>query len=200
MPLHRSTLRATVLIALAGLASGDEPRPKAQQGAANRLAKETSPYLLLHAHNPVDWHPWGPEAFAKAKAEDKPIFLSVGYSACYWCHVMERESFMDPEVAKAINDGVRRDQGRPRGAARRRPGLHDRRPGVQRLGRLADVGLHDARRPAVLRRDVLPAQGRLPGPAQGRPKPGATTGPALEKDANNSWPTPSAGPRPAPSG
>ena len=70
---------------------------------SNRLAKETSPYLLLHAHNPVDWYPWGPEALARAKAENKPIFLSVGYSSCYWCHVMERESFVDPEIAKALN-------------------------------------------------------------------------------------------------
>src|SRR4051794_26720289 len=67
---------------------------------ANRLARETSPYLLLHAHNPVDWYPWGPEAFAKAKAEKKPVFLSVGYSSCYWCHVMERECFMNEAVAK----------------------------------------------------------------------------------------------------
>src|SRR5271170_2180132 len=58
----------------------------------NRLADETSPYLLQHAHNPVDWFAWGEEAFAKARAEEKPIFLSVGYSTCYWCHVMERES------------------------------------------------------------------------------------------------------------
>ena len=62
---------------------------------ANRLARETSPYLLQHAHNPVDWYPWGEEAFAKARAEDKPILLSVGYATCHWCHVMERESFED---------------------------------------------------------------------------------------------------------
>jgi len=55
---------------------------------ANRLAGETSPYLLQHAHNPVDWYPWGPEALARAKAEDRPIFLSIGYAACHWCHVM----------------------------------------------------------------------------------------------------------------
>ncbi len=78
-------------------------RPTGKDGPSNRLAKETSPYLLLHAHNPVDWYPWGPEAFAKAKAENKPIFLSVGYSSCYWCHVMERESFVDPEIARALN-------------------------------------------------------------------------------------------------
>ena len=72
-------------------------------GAENRLALESSPYLLLHAHNPVDWFPWGEEALARARAEDKPIFLSVGYSTCYWCHVMERESFSNPEIAAVMN-------------------------------------------------------------------------------------------------
>jgi hypothetical protein len=71
--------------------------------ADNRLARETSPYLLQHAHNPVDWFPWGEEAFARAKAEDKPIVLSVGYSACHWCHVMERESFENAEIAALMN-------------------------------------------------------------------------------------------------
>ncbi|WP_419189989.1 thioredoxin domain-containing protein [Stieleria marina] len=70
----------------------------------NRLAKESSPYLLQHAHNPVDWYPWGDEAFAKAKRENKMVFLSVGYAACHWCHVMERESFEDAEIAKLMND------------------------------------------------------------------------------------------------
>ncbi|MER3554408.1 MAG: thioredoxin domain-containing protein [Meiothermus sp.] len=70
---------------------------------SNRLRLETSPYLLQHAHNPVDWHPWGEEAFAKARAEDKPIFLSVGYATCHWCHVMERESFEDPQTAAFLN-------------------------------------------------------------------------------------------------
>ncbi|MFQ5828595.1 MAG: thioredoxin domain-containing protein [Candidatus Methylomirabilia bacterium] len=70
----------------------------------NRLAKETSPYLLQHAHNPVDWYPWGPEAFARAREEDKPILLSVGYSACHWCHVMERESFENPEIGQLMNE------------------------------------------------------------------------------------------------
>ena len=69
----------------------------------NRLAGETSPYLLQHAHNPVDWYPWGPEALAKATAEDKPIFLSIGYAACHWCHVMERESFEDAATAADLN-------------------------------------------------------------------------------------------------
>ena len=71
---------------------------------ANRLADETSPYLLQHKDNPVDWRPWGPEALQQAKDEDKPIFLSIGYSACHWCHVMERESFEDPETAAMINE------------------------------------------------------------------------------------------------
>lgn len=70
----------------------------------NSLAKETSPYLLMHAHNPVNWYAWNEEALAKAKAEKKPIFLSVGYSSCHWCHVMERESFYDEEIAKFLND------------------------------------------------------------------------------------------------
>jgi len=70
----------------------------------NRLSQETSPYLLQHQNNPVDWYPWGPEALAKAKAEDKPIFLSIGYAACHWCHVMEHESFEDPATAKVMND------------------------------------------------------------------------------------------------
>jgi hypothetical protein len=66
---------------------------KSQHGYTNRLIHEKSPYLLLHAHNPVDWYPWGEEAFAKARRENKPIFLSVGYYTCHWCHVMERESY-----------------------------------------------------------------------------------------------------------
>jgi uncharacterized protein len=70
----------------------------------NRLAHETSPYLLQHAHNPVDWFPWGEEAFAKSRAEDKPVFLSIGYAACHWCHVMERESFEDEQIARFLNE------------------------------------------------------------------------------------------------
>ena len=69
----------------------------------NRLAAESSPYLLQHAHNPVDWYPWGDEAFARARAEDKPVLLSVGYAACHWCHVMERESFEDEATARVMN-------------------------------------------------------------------------------------------------
>ena len=71
---------------------------------ANRLIHETSPYLLQHAHNPVDWYPWGEEALEKAKQEDKPILLSIGYSACHWCHVMERESFENVDIARTMNE------------------------------------------------------------------------------------------------
>ena len=70
----------------------------------NRLSRETSPYLLQHAHNPVDWYPWSPEAFERARREDKPVLLSVGYSACHWCHVMERESFEREEIAALMNE------------------------------------------------------------------------------------------------
>ena len=69
----------------------------------NRLSHATSPYLLQHAHNPVDWYPWGAEALGRAQQEDKPIFLSVGYSSCHWCHVMEHESFEDPVTADLMN-------------------------------------------------------------------------------------------------
>ena len=69
----------------------------------NRLARESSPYLLQHAHNPVDWYPWGPEAFEASRTQNKPIFLSVGYSTCYWCHVMERQCFENETIAKLMN-------------------------------------------------------------------------------------------------
>src|SRR6476661_4920559 len=69
----------------------------------NRLAQETSPYLRQHMHNPVDWFPWGPEALQKARDEHKPILVSIGYAACHWCHVMERESFEDAAVAQVMN-------------------------------------------------------------------------------------------------
>ena len=105
--MMRLGLTGLLVLASCARAAGEDPQGQEKGKAAhtNRLAKETSPYLLLHAHNPVDWYPWGPEAFARAKAENKPIFLSVGYSSCYWCHVMERESFMDAEIAKALSAG-----------------------------------------------------------------------------------------------
>ncbi|MDP4710527.1 MAG: thioredoxin domain-containing protein, partial [Saprospiraceae bacterium] len=70
---------------------------------ANQLQYETSPYLLQHAHNPVDWYPWGEPAFERARKENKPIMVSIGYSTCHWCHVMERESFEDQDVAAFMN-------------------------------------------------------------------------------------------------
>jgi uncharacterized protein YyaL (SSP411 family) len=70
----------------------------------NHLANETSPYLLQHAENPVDWYPWGEEAFEKARRENKPVLLSIGYSACHWCHVMAHESFEDEQIAALMNE------------------------------------------------------------------------------------------------
>src|SRR5689334_3255893 len=102
-------------------------------GSMNRLARERSPYLLQHAHNPVDWFPWGDEAFARARERSCPIFLSIGYSTCHWCHVMERESFENAEVAAVLN-------------------AHFVSIKVDREERLAD-----ARPQALLRRHLLPA-------------------------------------------
>src|SRR6516165_7046807 len=77
--------------------------PQSHFAYTNRLIASRDPYLLLHAHNPVDWYPWGAEAFAKARREKKPIFLSIGYSTCYWCHVAERIIYSNPEIAKLMN-------------------------------------------------------------------------------------------------
>ncbi len=97
-------------LAAATAAKGPDYQPRTHHLAAdgrpkytNRLILEDSPYLVQHAHNPVDWYPWGPEAFERAKREDKPIFLSIGYSTCHWCHVMERESFESEEIARLLN-------------------------------------------------------------------------------------------------
>ena len=87
-----------------GISAFKEPvAPVPESAHQNRLGEELSPYLRLHAHNPVDWYPWGEEALAQARREDKPIFLSVGYSSCYWCHVMERRVFSDPAIAQLMN-------------------------------------------------------------------------------------------------
>ena len=77
---------------------------KMANGNQNRLAFEKSPYLLQHAGNPVDWYPWGPEAFDEARRQDKPVFLSIGYSTCHWCHVMAHESFEDPQIGRLMNE------------------------------------------------------------------------------------------------
>ena len=76
----------------------------------NRLIHEKSPYLLQHAHNPVDWMPWGAAAFEKARTENKPVLLSIGYAACHWCHVMEKESFSNEVIAKILNQKSRQWQ------------------------------------------------------------------------------------------
>ena len=99
-------LAGILLLNLAWIVSADEAALKNPDGSwkwTNRLVHETSPYLLLHAHNPVDWYPWSDEAIALAKKENKLIFLSVGYSTCYWCHVMERKVFSNPEIAAVMN-------------------------------------------------------------------------------------------------
>jgi uncharacterized protein YyaL (SSP411 family) len=90
--------------ACAGESPAEEDPPVTAPAARNRLAGETSPYLLQHADNPVDWYPWGEEALERARAEDKPILVSIGYSACHWCHVMEHESFEDPRIAALMNE------------------------------------------------------------------------------------------------
>ncbi len=96
-PLRLSALLFSLLWAGASAATdGDTREP-------NRLIDSASPYLQQHAYNPIDWYPWGDEAFAKARRENKPIFLSIGYSTCHWCHVMARESFEDPVVAEMLN-------------------------------------------------------------------------------------------------
>ena len=100
-------LACLLFLNIAWAVSADEAALKNPDGSwkwTNRLVHETSPYLLLHAHNPVDWYPWNDEALALAKKEHKLIFLSVGYSTCYWCHVMEREVFSNPEIAEMMNE------------------------------------------------------------------------------------------------
>jgi uncharacterized protein YyaL (SSP411 family) len=106
MPRRAIFLFRSAVVFLVALSAWDADggEKNAKPKHTNRLAKETSPYLLMHAHNPTNWYAWGPEAFEKAKKENKLIFLSIGYSSCYWCHVMERESFNNEEVAKILND------------------------------------------------------------------------------------------------
>jgi len=85
------------------LADGAADHAAAQYKYTNKLIDSNDPYLLLHAHNPVDWYPWGAEALAKARRENKPIFISIGYSTCYWCHVAERTIYSNPDIAKLMN-------------------------------------------------------------------------------------------------
>ena len=124
----------------------------------NRLAQETSPYLRQHADNPVDWYPWGEEAFDRARTEDKPVFLSVGYSACHWCHVMAHECFEDEATAALMNElfvNIKVDR-------EERPDVDavymDAVQSMTGSRWLAHDGVPGAGRPAVLRRDLLPAR------------------------------------------
>jgi hypothetical protein len=107
-PPHPPELAARLAEALASRGPGYRPRTRHRDGVrphfTNRLVLETSPYLAQHAHNPVDWRPWGDEAFAEARRSGRPVFLSVGYSTCHWCHVMEEESFEDLEIARFLNE------------------------------------------------------------------------------------------------
>ena len=108
-PLHPPDLRSRLLQALADKGSGYEPRtehlePNGSPRYTNRLILEQSPYLIQHAHIPVNWYPWSDEAFERARLENKPVFLSIGYSTCHWCHVMERESFDNEEIAELLNE------------------------------------------------------------------------------------------------
>ena len=123
---------------------------------SNRLAKETSPYLLQHAHNPVDWYPWGDEAFDEARRRNKPVLLSIGYSSCHWCHVMERECFDDDGIAALMNDlfvsiKVDREE-RPTSTT-----STCARPAPDRPRRLAAHGVSHPRPKALSRRNVFPA-------------------------------------------
>ncbi len=155
--------------------------PTVTHAHTNRLAREKSPYLLQHQHNPVDWYAWGEEAFAKARQENKPIFLSIGYSTCHWCHVMERESFENEAVAKFLNAhfvSIKVDR--------------EERPDVDKIymtfvqattgaGRLAVELFSDARPEAVLRRHLFSA-GRQIRPAQ-FPGAAASRSPSFGKRA-----------------
>jgi len=105
--LHK-TLQFTIFLNSVACAASKDKLMKTNRAVehrfTNHLIGESSPYLLSHAHNPVDWYPWGEKALNRAKAEDKPIFLSIGYSACHWCHVMEREAFENEDVAAILNE------------------------------------------------------------------------------------------------
>jgi len=123
-----------------GLYSQTEKRMKQDKQThkyTNQLIHESSPYLLMHAHNPVDWYPWGQKALDKAKRENKLVIISIGYAACHWCHVMERESFEDPEVAKIMNEyfiSIKVDREERPGY---RPGIYECGSTVNRPGRVA---------------------------------------------------------------
>ena len=102
--LNPYLLILTAIISCSSDTGSATKKDKSTGEPMNRLSQESSPYLLQHANNPVDWYPWGEEAFQEARKQDKPVFLSIGYSTCHWCHVMEHESFEDEEVASLMNE------------------------------------------------------------------------------------------------
>ena len=126
----------------------------------NRLAGSTSPYLLQHQDNPVDWQPWGDEAFAEARRRDVPVLVSIGYAACHWCHVMAHESFEDAGDRGLPQRALRRGQGRPRGASRRRRGLHGGDQALTGHGGWPMTVFTTPDGRAVLLRHLLPADAR----------------------------------------
>ena len=140
------------------------PKETVMAPSANLLRDESSPYLLQHANNPVHWRPWGAAALAEARANNRPILLSIGYAACHWCHVMAHESFEDPETAALMNSLFVSDQGRPRGTARHRPPLHVGPACPRRTGRLAAHHVPHPRRRAVLGWHLFPAGAALGSP------------------------------------
>ena len=171
--------------------------PDGRPRFTNRLILEDSPYLIQHAHNPVDWYPWGPEAFERARQEGKLVLLSIGYSTCYWCHVMERESFEDLGIAALLNRhfiAIKVDREVRPGPG---SGLYDRGAAALRPGRLAHDQHPDPRGGDHHRRDLLRAGG-LQSPAGGGPGPvgGAPGGAAGPGQAGRRRGRPSAGHRP----
>ncbi len=151
---RKSSLFLALALAVVACSVAQERPP-----GTNRLIHESSPYLLQHARNPVDWYPWGDEAIELARALNRPIFLSIGYSTCYWCHRMEEDVFENPEIAALMNEAfvnikVDREE---------RPDLDEIYMTAAQLAepkrRLAEQPLSDARSEAVLRRHLLPARG-----------------------------------------
>ncbi len=101
-----ATIAAAAVVVMVVITNTHTAFGGTDEGSSNRLINSSSPYLLQHAHNPVDWYPWGNEAFTRARRENKPLLISIGYSTCYWCHVMEREVFENPEIARLMNESI----------------------------------------------------------------------------------------------
>ena len=155
---RRMNLRSCVALSLVAIPWAASLAAAEPKGPANRLAKETSPYLLLHAHNPVDWYPVGPRGVRQGQGREQADLPVDRLQLVLLVPRHGARVLQGPRDRQAPERAVRLHQGRPRGAARRRPDLHDRAPGV-RQRRLADVDVPDPRRPPLLRRDLFPPQG-----------------------------------------